>query len=52
MQKGYLPEDLLPYVIKGCKAVVEELEADIEHEPYTYDDYLADRADKEEWKEK
>ena len=52
MQKGYLPEDLLPYVIKGCKAVVEELEVDMEHEPYTYDDYLAERADKEEWKEK
>ena len=52
MQKGYVPFDLMPYVIKGCKAVVEELEVDMEHEPYTYDDYLADTADKEEWKEK
>ncbi len=54
VQSGYLPNDLLPYVVRSCKELAKELkdEGFIQEDEYTYDDYLADRADKEEWKEK
>lgn len=50
VQEGFCPEDLLQYVKLACKKVVDALEAEgllQDEDEYTYDDYLADKADKE-----
>lgn len=50
IQKGYCPADLLQYVEKACKELTAHREAEgllADEDEYTYDDYLADKADKE-----
>ena len=50
LRLGYCPDDLLKYVEKACKEVTSALEAEgllADEDEYTYDDYLADKADKE-----
>lgn len=50
-EEGYYPPELHDTILKGCLAVEEYLKEDEVEEPYTYDDYLADKADQEEWKD-
>ena len=54
LRLGYCPADLLQYVERACKEIAADLEAKgligdalIEEDEYTYEDYLADKADKE-----
>lgn len=51
--EGYYPPELHEKILEGCKKVHKYIQEKYPEEPeeYTYDDYLADRADKEEWKD-
>lgn len=50
-EEGYYPPELHNSILEGCMKVQDYIESKKEKEEFTHYDYLAEKADKEEWRD-